>query len=96
MENRMKDKILYCFLVLFTISVSQGYAYDYERLGTESDPLRYFRENSPNYNDGYVEDQLGKYQDRDDTGYDRPEGSDIRDYNPYYDRDGNRRSLEWE
>lgn len=92
----MRDKILCCFLSFFIMSISQSYAYDYEQLGTESYPLQHFRENSPNYNDNYVEDQLGKYQNRDDTDLDRPEGRDIRDYNPYYDREGNRRPIEWD
>ena len=70
------------------------WAYDYEQLGTDSAPLKHFRENSPNYNDNYAQDQLG-IRNRDDSRDDsRPEGHDIRDYNPYYDRQGNRRPFD--
>ncbi len=46
------------------------------------------RVNSPNYNSDYYDNMKSSSVD---SGYENnsPSGSDIRDYNPYYDRNGN-------
>lgn len=49
------------------------------------EPTYQDRVNSPNYNSNYYNNTYGK---SDNSENDAPRGNDIRDYNPYYDRDG--------
>lgn len=43
------------------------------------------RVNSPNFNSNYYNDTYGQSNNTENNA---PQGNDIRDYNPYYDRDG--------
>lgn len=47
------------------------------------------RVNSPNYNSNYYNDTYGRSNNVESN---TPQGNDIRDYNPYYDREGKLRN----
>ena len=48
------------------------------------------RVNSPNYNNNYYNDNYGQSNNNENN---TPQGNDIRDYNPYYDRNGNLKNF---
>lgn len=53
-----------------------------------------YQPNHPSYNSDYYNQRpdTNSFGYRDNSGYnDAPHGNDIRDYNPYYDRYGNRK-----
>lgn len=81
----MKRRIVLLAVVsIFTLSAT-GYAWD------SDDPMyNQNLRNTPNFNPNYYEEKLDVrgYDAGQRTGFDTPYGNDIRDYNPYYDRNG--------
>lgn len=63
----------------------------------DANPLKTFRENSPNFGPGAVQNSLDMNRNGKDAWSepsDVPRGHDIRDYNPYYNRDGSLKKPE--
>lgn len=89
-ELFMKKRLFIIATLAFIAPVLPCQAW--ENIGIEPlTPLRHFQDNSPNYNNNYYNqtyDIHSSSNERDDYN-DAPDGNDIRDYNPYYDRYGN-------
>lgn len=82
------------FLAAFTFASQGTLCHAWEDNVDIPNPLRTFQQNSPNYNpDHYARTYRNGQDDSDHLNgneyNDAPQGNDIRDYNPYFDRYGN-------
>ena len=92
-------KKLFVLFAAFAFAAQAVPCQAWENIGEMPNPLRSFQENSPNYKPRYYDRTFDTHESlsspRSQNDYnDAPHGHDIRDYNPYYDRYGNRKPFE--
>lgn len=91
-------KLIASFVALLLLApATLCHAWNNIELETNHDPLQSFRDNSPNYNENFYNQTYnynGNYTDAREEDNSRRYGEDVRDYNPYYDRNGNLKAFD--
>lgn len=86
----MKNHLLFLAFTLCLTFPATSFAWSSNLDSRDPNAVMRAMQDHPVYDDSYYDKRtnVNPYQDRDDYN-DAKHGSDIRDYNPYYDRYGN-------